>query len=1026
MPKENTDGVTHYKEEYFVVKADMTERQFETDAERKLIKCGWVKSTNEGYDRVAAIKVDSLVAFVKETQPNAWGKLEGYYGDQAEYELVKRLCKELKPHGKQGGALNALRHGIQVIPAGKIQLCFFRPSSGMNLAAEELYSKNRFEVVRQLRYGTLKNVNEDDSVDMVLFLNGIPVACLELKNNLSGQYIADAEVQWREDRSPRETLFMPNHRSLVYFAVDNDNASMVTWLNGSRTSRFLPFNKGTKDNGAGNPANPDGYRTDYLFLEVLAPDSLLEIVQKYVRIEFGDDEKTGRDKMDKIIFPRYHQLDCVRKVVEDVREHGSGKNYLIQHSAGSGKSNSISWIAYQLSSLHNADDENVFDSVIVVTDRLVLDQQLQDNIESIDHKRGVVKCISNKMHSSDLRAAINGRDKIIVTTIQKFLSIYQDTDVRQRKFAVIIDEAHSSQSGSSHAKMKQALTDVRDVSEDEMERLLAQAAEEEQAEAVAEPSDHDRLDAELAAQGQLDNISFFAFTATPKPATLDVFGTRGEDDKPHPFHLYSMKQAIEEGFILDVLTDYTMFSTYFQLTKKVTDDPKLESAKTNKALMGLVKLHPANIAKKAEIIIEHFRENVMEDLKGEAKAMVVTSSRLAAVKYYHAFKAYIERMGYANLGVLVAFSGTVKTEGREVREQDLNSFPQTQTAKQFDSNEYRILIAANKFQTGFDQPKLEAMYVDKMLSGITAVQTLSRLNRCYDGKRTFILDFVNEAETIQAAFSTYYLDAEIDKVSDPHVVFDIKDRLDGYHVYLYSEVEQIGKIYYKDNNPEKTLAHVEGIISAAKDRFDALDDQKQFEFRDLCRKFRRVYAQVTQMIALNDRELHVFNVYINYLLKKIPPQRGEVVDVRDKVDLTMLEIRKAGSGSISISDSQEMRNSAGTAGVKPDKQYDRLSEIIAKLNEMFGTEFGPAAVKLLEAGKDKLINDKKVRLQAQNNSIEDFRSSFGKAYENMLGDLMEESSEFFDLISKRDDATSLIGKMLCALVYDECQEKKGE
>ncbi len=725
------------------------ERDFEDDVELALDKAGWktfiaerAQAEKHGepkwavaqkdYDRKLAIKKDSLLGFIKETQPKEWAKLEGLYGAKAEEEFLKRVNTVLEPHQDYNGLVDTFKRGFEMPPGARFRLAYFKPTSDKNPDLLAKHHANRFEVVRQLQYGN-SEANANDSIDMVLFLNGIPIVTMELKNNLTGQRTAHAVKQYKNDRSPKELIFQPNRRSLVHFALDSETVEMCTWLKGS-SSFFMPFNKGNGMAGAGNPANPNGYRTDYLYSGVLAPDSLLDIIQRFVRVEYKEDSRR-RKSMSKVIFPRYHQLDAVRKLAVDVKRNGPGRNYLIQHSAGSGKSNSIAWLAHHLQSLHNENDEPIFDSVIVLTDRKNLDSQLSVNVDATSNVSGVVRRIEEKDGSAGLKEALNSGAQIITSTIQKFTYICKETEVAGKNFAVIIDEAHSSQTGRAHAKMKYALTDFN-------------IADPE------DPTDEDNIVREMQSQGALSNLSIFAFTATPKASTLEVFGTKGIDGKPAPFHLYSMKQAIEEGFILDVLENYTVYDTYFKLVKTITDDPQYKEAKANKALVNIVRNDQRLLEKRAAIIVEHFVNKVAGELNGRAKAMVVTHSRSSALAYYHAIKTYADSQGY-NLGTLIAFSGTLVDDDSEWTEASLNGFPESQTAAEFDKDEHRIIICANKFQTGFDQPKLCAMYVDKVLSGVATVQTLSRLNRCYPRKRTFILDFVNDWETIRASFSNY-------------------------------------------------------------------------------------------------------------------------------------------------------------------------------------------------------------------------------------------------------------------------------
>ncbi|MBQ6453209.1 MAG: type I restriction endonuclease subunit R, partial [Coriobacteriales bacterium] len=715
---------------------------------------------------------------------------------------------------------------------------------------------------------------------------------------------------------------------------------MCTWLANGK-SFFLPFNKGNGMYGAGNPANPNGYRTEYLYRRILSPASLLDIIQRFVRVDYDPDIKA----MKRIIFPRYHQLDAVRKLVADAREKGAGQSYLIQHSAGSGKSNSIAWLAYHLQSLHDANDQPVFDTVVVLTDRRNLDSQLSETIDSVDHKRGVVVRIREEDGSAGLREALNTGAQIITSTIQKFPYICSETKVSGRKFAVIIDEAHSSQSGKANAKMKMALID-RDLDPDEPW------------------DDEDELAKEMKAQGRIPNLSFFAFTATPKAATLEVFGTRDElcvvDDKgiriPRPFHLYSMKQAIEEGFILDVLENYTCFESYFKLVKTISDDPKYKEMKANKALKGLVAWDPAMIGKKAEIIVEHFMNDVEGVLGGKAKAMVVTFSRPMAYRLYKAMESYISEQKYA-CQIMVAFSGTLEVDGEEVTEAKVNGVPESRTAELFDSDEKRIIVCANKFQTGFDQPKLCAMYVDKMLTGVAAVQTLSRLNRTCSipGKRTFVVDFVNKPETIQASFNDYYEVTELDAATDPDVIYDLYHIIESYHVFEQPEVDKVADAFFEESDTSKVLSRIEGSLAPAVDQWKAMENASKREFKALLRKFLRSYSFITQMIELGDKDLHRFFVYAGFLVKKLFIETGDTPDLRDKVDLEYLRIEDKGTQAIKLQP-DKLHNGGAIPGVPKEDEEERLSVLIDHLNEAFGTDWKDAD-KIIKACADKICED---------------------------------------------------------------------
>ncbi len=990
-----------------------TERNFEDDVEAMLGAAGWrtfgsFAESQADYDRKLALKVDSLVSFVRQTQPDEWGKIEGLYGSHTRERFLKRLCDELEPHDDRGGVLNVLRHGIRMAPGAQFRLCFFRPATDKNPDAWERYRANRFEVVRQLRYGTMPD-DKDNSVDVVLFVNGIPVVTMELKNNLTGQRTEHAVKQYKCDRSPKELLFKANRRAIVHFALDSETVEMCTWLANGK-SYFLPFNKGNGKNGAGNPPNPNGYRTEYLYREILAPASLLDIIQRFVRVEYDADTKA----MKKIIFPRFHQLDAVRKLVADAREKGAGQSYLIQHSAGSGKSNSIAWLAHHLQSLHDANDEPVFDTVVILTDRRNLDAQLSETIDAVEHKRGVVVRIREEDGSAGLREALNSGAQIITSTIQKFPYICSETKVSGRKFAVIIDEAHSSQSGKANAKMKLALID-RDLDPDEPW------------------DDEDELAKEMKAQGTIPNLSFFAFTATPKAATLEVFGTRDEQCKrdesgiliPRPFHLYSMRQAIDEGFILDVLENYTCFESYFKLVKTIADDPKYKEMKANRALMGIVDWNPAMIGQKAQIIVEHFMNDVEGVLGGKAKAMVVTWSRPMAYRLYLAMADYVKQQRYA-CQIMVAFSGKLDVDGEEVTEAKVNGVPETRTAELFDADEKRIIVCANKFQTGFDQPKLCAMYVDKMLTGVAAVQTLSRLNRTCSipGKRTFVVDFVNDWETVRSSFSDYYEATQLDAATDPDVIYNLQERLDGYRVYDYAEVEAVASVYFDEPDPGRVLAKVEGRLAPAVDRWQALDDTPKREFKALLRKFLRSYSFITQMISLGDEELHGLFVYGGFLVKKLFLDTGSTPDLRDKVELEYLRIEDKGTQAIKL-ESTELHNGGANAGVSKEEEEERLSVLIDHLNEAFGAEWTEAD-KIIKACADKICEDDDFVQKARTNSMGDLRAIFGDVMMKALAAILGDSQDMYETFSENPDAyMRIMNNDLLPIVYRRCNSDEG-
>lgn len=872
---------------------------------------------DKDYNRQLALDVDSLGQFIRATQPSEWARLQEIYGDLAVESFARRLDQELT----QIGALNVLRQGV-TDRGVHIDLMYRRPNSGYNPEAEELYRSNIFSVKRQVYFSPI----DERSVDMVLFLNGIPIVTMELKNQLSGQNVEHSKHQYRTDRLPTDKLFAFK-RVLVHFAVDNNAAFMTTRINGLKTF-FLPFNRGN-DNGAGNPPAKGRFATYYLWEDVLTKDSLAEIIARFMHVvvEKQKDGKTGRiTKKEILLFPRYHQRDVVRRLVADARKHGPGKNYLIQHSAGSGKSNSIAWTAHNLSDLHDDDNHKVFDKIIIITDRRVLDRQLRSTVTQFEQQVDVVKGVTR---SSELREALQDKTKIIVSTLQKFPVIVEDMERLQgRTFAVIVDEAHSSQSGESTKALKQALNKLEDAElQDEANKL--------------DPETQFALDAQ-AARGKLPHVSFFAFTATPKEKTLELFGQKGEDGKFYPFSLYSMKQAIEEGFILDVLQNYTTHKMYFELAQRAKDiDPEFEKKKAYRLAIGYADLHEHGIEKKAELIVEHFRSQIARLIEGKAKAMIVTKSRLHAVRYYLAVRDYLARQGYADK-TLVAFSGTVVDASRgglEYTEAALNGSSETETAEKFDADGYRFLIVANKFQTGFDQPKLAAMYVDKKLGGVAAVQTLSRLNRTMGKAKdgVFVLDFVNQAEDIQKDFQPYYTSTILSESTDPNLLYDLKRDILSVGIFGDEQVEQHYQLLLSGD--QRNQAVVAGLLDDAVQNYASLDDDDKEELRGKIVDFVRKYAFIAQLFDFGDAKLEQFYEYTRNLAKKLPKTKDPMpIEMLDHIDLSSIAISKGKKHQIGLIDAGGELDpmTSNSRGGKPMDEMERLSLIVKGINEQFG------------------------------------------------------------------------------------------
>lgn len=767
----------------------LKEKNFEEAIENYLITEGGYKQGNpNNVNRSTALDEDAFLKFIQTTQPIEWEKHCKNYPNNPEQALLKRFQDEVS----STDLLFVLRHGFKDRGI-KFYPCYFKPETSMNPEHNLKYSQNILHCTRQMKF----SLQDERSIDIVLLLNGIPVVSMELKNQFTGQNATNAINQYKFDRATKDKMFEFKQRILVHFAVDLYDVYMTTRLQGASTY-FLPFNQGSNGagnvGGKGNPPVENDYITSYLWKRVLAKDSLMEILHKYMHLQKEDiKDKEGKitGKKETMIFPRYHQLDVVTKLLADVKERGSGRNYLIQHSAGSGKSNSIAWLAHRLQSLHDKNDEVIFNSVIVVTDRKILDSQLQDTIYQFDHVDGVVRPV--KDGSKGLKEALNDGAKIIITTLQKFPYIYQDVEATGKRYAVIVDEAHSSQSGTAAKKLKVALSDT--------EEVLELYAEEEAKEENSKEDYEDNLVKELATHGVHKNISFFAFTATPKNKTLQIFGDRQENGTYRAFHIYSMRQAIEEGFILDVLQNYTTYQQYYKIAKKIEGDPEYDKVKGARAVSRFESLHPHNIAQKTAIIIEHFRDITKKKINGKAKAMIVTASRLHAVRYLFEFRRYIEAHNYNDLDVLVAFSGSIEDDGQEWTEEKINGIKENQLKKYF-HDDFNMLIVAEKYQTGFDEPLLHTMFVDKKLNSVKAVQTLSRLNRTTKGKEdTFVLDFANTQEEIQRAFQPYYEATVLESETDPNSIYDIKRMLDDFHVWQYIEVEAFAKKILPKDTP---------------------------------------------------------------------------------------------------------------------------------------------------------------------------------------------------------------------------------
>ncbi len=957
---------------------------------------GYRKRKPEDYDRTLCLLPRDVVDFALATQPKEWKKLEQHHGAAVREQFLKRLAAEIE----RRGALDVLRNGIKDSGC-KFRLAYFRPASGLNENTRRLHAANLFAVVRQVHYST----QNEKSLDLVLFLNGIPIFTSELKNPLTGQDVEDAIRQYKTDRDPREPL-LAYGRCLAHFAVDPDLVYVTTQLAGPKTL-FLPFNLG-KFGGAGNPPVPptrSGYATAYLWEETWARDSVLDLVRQFVREVEEEDEKGRKTGKRFLIFPRYQQLDCVRKIVTDARAAGAGQRYLIQHSAGSGKSFTIAWLAHQLATLHDASDRRVFDSIVVITDRRVLDRQLQTTMRQFEQTLGVVDNIDTT--SRQLKDALESGKTIIVTTLQKFPVIAKEIgELPGKRFALIVDEAHSSQSGESTKSLKTVLSSGS----------LEEAETEEAGAATPEEELESTILAEMEKRGRLPNLSTFAFTATPKPKTLELFGTKRADGKFAPFHLYSMRQAIEEGFILDVLANYLTYKAYWRLLKKVEDDPRYDKRKAEYLLKSFVELHPHAIGEKVKICVEHFAAKVQGEIGGRAKAMIVTRSRLHAVRYRLAVDNYLAERGYP-FKALVAFSGTVQDGGQSYTESNMNGFPETQTTKTFERPEVRFLIVANKFQTGFDQPLLHTMYVDKKLGGVNAVQTLSRLNRTLppEKKGTMVLDFANESDEIKAAFEPYYETTLLSEATDPNLLYEIQTRLAAFPVYTETDVEAFAKVYF---DPKATQDRLYAVLTPVVEHFLALSGEEQHDFRGQLTDYVRLYAFLAQVLTFADADLEKLYVFARHLRRLLPADRAELPrEVQQNIDMESYRIQQTGSGKIALERRPGVLEPVSTKqghGVSPE-ELETLSRIIAELNERFGLNLGPEHRVTLAQMMEKLDDDAALDAAARVNTRENVRLTFDQKVEHVIQEIVDSN---FDLYKRITDDRAF-GEAIKNFLFDQ-------
>ncbi len=1002
---------------------DTTEKRFESDIESFFLspKGGYTKNTDT-YNAKHALYTDTLIRFVKKTQPKDWKRFEMQNSTAPEEKFLRAFQNACDMDGLLSVLRNGFKHrGIT------FHVCYFKPESTLSDTALTLYAANEITLNRQWYY----SADCKKSVDMVIAVNGIPVFAFELKNQYTGQNIENAKRQWMYDRDERENCFRFNNRILVFFCVDHLEVCMTTKLAGKNTF-FLPFNQGSngsgKNGGKGNPPNPDGYPTAYLWENVFQKDSMMDILQKFISLKTSEDKKllsNGQVQITKkktLLFPRYHQLDVVRNIVAHVRQNGAGHNYLIQHSAGSGKSNSIAWTAYRLASLFNDENKPVFSSVIIVTDRRVLDAQLQETISGFDHKLGAVETIDEKKNSQDLKNAINNGVRMIVTTLQKFPVIYTEVEkVQGRNYAVIVDEAHSSQTGSSAIKLKTALADTEDA--------LREYAEIE-GKAEDEIDRTDKIVQQMITHGKHKNLSFFAFTATPKPQTLEIFGEPYQDGSFHPFHIYSMRQAIEEGFILDVLKNYMTYLTCYKIAKNTPENPELPESRATKLIKQYQKLHPYNITQKSAIIVETFRDTTRHKIGGKGKMMVVTDSRLAAVRYFHAIKAYINEKGYTDMDVLTAFSGTVADGDEEYTESSLNvrkdgsHISENQTKAEFHDN-FNILVVAEKYQTGFDEPLLHTMIVDKKLKGVKAVQTLSRLNRtCPEKTDTFVLDFANKSEDILAAFQPFYQETSLEQEVNVDLIYQTEKELQGYAIFNTDDIAAFFKVWNSSSKQDTVLmGKMTSTLKPVIDRYNLKDPEEKYQFRRLVRSFVKWYGYITQVVRMFDTDLHKEYLFLKYLLTFLKEDTATPIDLEGKLQLEYYKLQKTFEGEINLQNLNGEYVPAAQKGAAGQQKKSTLDEILERVNDKYKGKFTDGDRVMIGALHDKLMNNKKLLdTAATTDPIIFTESIFPKAFGDAAMEGYTESQESYSSLFADSAKYKAIMSVLAGMVYREIRK----
>lgn len=964
----------------------LSEKEFQKHILGKLKGIGYEIWPATCYDRLFAVDRQELFRFLSDTQPDAMVALNKIYKGDTEDTIVAAInAEETKTRGSR---LSVLKHGIEISNI-HLDLLYSKPATTFNKELNVLYEKNIFSVSEEVW------ASDKERIDIVIFLNGLAIMTFELKANTAGQSYQDAIYQYRMERDPKTRLFRFKAGALVNFAMDLEQCYMTTKLDGAATF-FLPFNMGNGegiDAGAGNPIYEDEYSVHYMWDDILQKDSILEIITKFMFIEVKEkkDEKTGKSKVtETVIFPRFHQLDVIRQILDDVSINKTSQNYLLQHSAGSGKTNEIAWLSHRLASLHDEDNKIIFDNIIICTDRVVVDRQLQQAVLGIEHKSGFIRVMDDKCNSADLANALTGNTKVIVTTIQKFPYVVGNVaDMTNKKFAVIIDEAHSSTAGKNMAAVTRVLSEGE---------ILEEAADLE-----------DIIADEVARTGKQTNVAMFAFTATPKPTTLQLFGRQNKKGQKEAFHIYSMKQAIEEGFILDVLQNYVTYTTYYRLNKEVKDDPEFRTNEAKRQIARFVELHETNISQRVEVIIEHFRTTVMNELNGTAKAMVVTASRAGAVKYRQAFDDYVARKGYTNIRALVAFSGKVPLDGKEYTESGMNGIPEKNLPAEFDKDDYQVLLVADKYQTGFDQKKLCAMYILKKLHGVSTVQTLSRLNRIcppYD-KKTFILDFANDYNEIVKDFSKYYTTTLLSNSVTASGVYDIEAKLDGFYVLDPMDIEKFNTILYQEEITAKDKKGLEFLLQKTKKAIENVGKtEEQNEIVLTINHFIRFYEFLIQVSCFEDVELHKKYNFVKYLQSYLKIRsHGGGFDLNGKIEASgFAQKKKEVREKTKINSNPIVRLPDAEQIVLTPQKTDRLSHIIAEINSKTGKSYdNDVAIKAMLQIRDIMMKSEDLKASAKNNTEKDFEFAYFDNIDDALIEGLSQNQDFFTLLLQNNE-----------------------